>query len=808
MESTRPQPAREREVRFGLVLYGGVSLAVYIYGVAYEFQRLIRASRGEEENAWTGVLEAAGTTATVDIVSGTSAGGINGLLLGKALAEGGDLRAVRSLWLDEADLGRLLREESEKGPKSLLRSRRFRELIETGLAQMDRVSLKRPLVPAFDLFVSATRLRPWVRQFRTDLDGLIKTSDYRKSFHLKYRQPVPDPAGGWLGYARSDFSADRNLALAEIAQATSAFPVAFEPVEVAVREENEQLFDDEEPRSDYFSDGGILHNKPFTETISTIFTRAADRPVDRWLVSVEPDPEHTAPTLPGEPGPDVTEVVSKAVMGIPRYQSIAADLARFDERRERVRDAKQRLDAIDRALFADLGGREREERREWRALVLAGSHYPAERRAGVATALTERITAGWPAEAVPRGAAVVEETLHGLDDVEAEERAPGAAGLLDRADAGFQQRRVYRLLELLRPLLREQGADGPLRAPAAAAQRRLWAQFERIETIFWGLFGGDGWWLRPEAFERGEAGFTSHYLLERLGEGLDPIASEVRAICGTLDGVWADAHPGDRQRFTLLFDYFELWDIHLLPLAEVSDLAARDAVRLARISPGDAHYIQKAPDKKLAGDALGHFGGFLKREWRANDLLWGRLDAAETIAGMLFHRVGDEQQVEQATVAAQEEICAEELPEPPDDHRHHMENVHEVGSETLADIPIETRGDLLLRGGGVFRNMLAGLRESDTVPSALGRLFGAVGRLVGWILLMIRWPARAAWGRDRGLGRIVDLAIVFVAFWGIASLALIALGAAGPTRTLWILIGLGLAIFALRCLIALRFARD
>ena len=36
-------PAR-RELRIGLVLYGGVSLAIYIYGVAYEFWRLIRAS--------------------------------------------------------------------------------------------------------------------------------------------------------------------------------------------------------------------------------------------------------------------------------------------------------------------------------------------------------------------------------------------------------------------------------------------------------------------------------------------------------------------------------------------------------------------------------------------------------------------------------------------------------------------------------------------------------------------------------------------------------------------------------------------
>jgi hypothetical protein len=55
-----------------------------------------------------------------------------------------------------------------------------------------------------------------------------------------------------------------------------------------------------------------------------------------------------------------------------------------------------------------------------------------------------------------------------------------------------------------------------------------------------------------------------------------------------------------------------------------------------RISPQDATSIldQNAPGekrRKLAGTALFHFGAFLKREWRENDLMWGRLDGAERI---------------------------------------------------------------------------------------------------------------------------------------------------------------------------------
>ena len=42
--------------------------------------------------------------------------------------------------------------------------------------------------------------------------------------------------------------------------------------------------------------------------------------------------------------------------------------------------------------------------------------------------------------------------------------------------------------------------------------------------------------------------------------------------------------------------------------------------------------------RKLAGTALFHFGAFLNREWRQNDLMWGRLDAAERIIRAVLPR--------------------------------------------------------------------------------------------------------------------------------------------------------------------------
>lgn len=45
---------------------------------------------------------------------------------------------------------------------------------------------------------------------------------------------------------------------------------------------------------------------------------------------------------------------------------------------------------------------------------------------------------------------------------------------------------------------------------------------------------------------------------------------------------------------------------------------------------------QRNGGAKLAGIQLAHFGAFLKRSWRANDWMWGRLDGAASISRALF----------------------------------------------------------------------------------------------------------------------------------------------------------------------------
>jgi hypothetical protein len=61
-----------QELRFAAVMTGGVSLAVWRGGAAHELNRVVRGGPG----AYRQLLDLTGTRARVDVIAGTSAGGI------------------------------------------------------------------------------------------------------------------------------------------------------------------------------------------------------------------------------------------------------------------------------------------------------------------------------------------------------------------------------------------------------------------------------------------------------------------------------------------------------------------------------------------------------------------------------------------------------------------------------------------------------------------------------------------------------------------------------------------------------------
>ena len=93
------------------------------------------------------------------------------------------------------------------------------------------------------------------------------------------------------------------------------------------------------------------------------------------------------------------------------------------------------------------------------------------------------------------------------------------------------------------------------------------------------------------------------------------------------------------RRWDLLVRYlgFPFWDVLLYPIQALTDVGERDHVEIVRISPRDAHRIPVPPDqpRKLKGAESHHFGAFLSRSGRERDYLWGRLDGAERLIGIL-----------------------------------------------------------------------------------------------------------------------------------------------------------------------------
>lgn len=784
-----------REIRLALVLYGGVSLAIYIYGVVYEFWRLVLASRGAEKNAYTELLQRADVWATVDIVSGASAGGINGVLLGKALATGGDLASVRSLWVDGGDFGRLLRSRSEREPPSLLRTDLFETLVEQGLAAMDRGGTREPLVDVLDFFAPGTRLRPARRQTVDELGQVITQREYRKIFKLKFRKRGYNEADRSLGYDRNDFRPEMNPALGQVIRATSAFPVAFEPKLIDREDDNDVLFEKSDPSSAWFSDGGILHNKPFTEALSTIFSRAAERPVRRWLLAVEPDPEHFVPPPGTDVYPEAPEVVSKALMGIPRYESIAVDLESLEAHRRRVERARGLLRTVDKlAAAVDPGDLVNDDKFD--ALLedqLLYAAYRLLRRDALAAAFCENITEAVAftrprqVEAVRTGAA---DFVAGLSDA-----------ALNGVNPGYEVRRTYYLLDRFATVRADLGAEAD--KDLRPFQRKLWAEFDRIAQLVWEEFQNPD---NPRAAalqalrERVDADLASAVTaaLERaapeLHAGLGKIRTRTAATCNELDDELAARGTPTAVSFETIHRRYELWDMFILPVDLLADAGERDRVGFIRISPEAATYVRKSAGDKLAGDALGHFGGFARKEWRENDILWGRLDAAEVIARILMEGKKRED-VESAIATVQGEVVRDELPELQGDYRSYLEKNHNVGSETIAVIPMADRATFLLDAASVARNMMRRLGNAR-LSRGLPQLFRGAGRLLSFALMLFRWPVLAIWGRDPAVRRTFTLVVVFLAGWAVLSSVLVLLfDVADVGGRFWTLVGIALAIF-------------
>ena len=390
-ESSTPEKIT-KEIRFAVVMYGGISLAIYMNGIAQELLSMVRATSPLEPDpeklqgtarVYRDIANYLSTHQNngefdhrfiVDIISGTSAGGINGICLAKALARGlGDLKTLEQTWYSEGDIDHLLNDKGSepkkfrsKEPKtSLFNSQRmYGKLLEAFQKMESNAKNDKSHVDYIDLFVTATDLRgiqlPIVLE-----EGQDEEKIYKHVFPFAYRT---DPSCHIRQV--NHFSGKFDSMLAFAARCTSSIPPAFEPVTIrdikkyleehspadlkqwnknhTINSNNnwQELFFSAyvgtgntmhlERRA--FADGGYLDNRPFGHAIKSIHTREADCPVTRKLLYLDPNPEKA------EERNQFTNIsfiqnLTLASVSLPRYETI----------REEITGIRQRNDWIDSA---------------------------------------------------------------------------------------------------------------------------------------------------------------------------------------------------------------------------------------------------------------------------------------------------------------------------------------------------------------------------------------------------------------------------------------------------------------------------
>jgi hypothetical protein len=656
------------EIRLGLVMYGGVSLAVYINGVANE---LFRASRGR--GVYRLIKELTDADVAVDVVSGTSAGGINGILLGFALCNGREFGPSTQIWREGGDIGDLLRNPSDGNFSSLLDSEgvyqpRLEQVLERMWATPIEEANDDPTsVRELDLFVTGTDYNGRLSTTLDEAGHSIDVKDHRTLFWLKHRQgrkeqlnPEADPAG--RRPARGDEAPTEAgiVALATLARITSCFPAAFTPVVIPESGDPPSQADAklrtwgrlDENQPYCFLDGGVLDNKPFTSTLRTIFYRTADRPVRRHLLYVEPDPERFR--RKGSPPfriPSFTESALDSLTKLPGYESIADDLRLVSEHNDKV----ERLSRL-RAAITDAGGTPSDAQKNlWRKARLSA----------LRDAMLRHLLGVESGERLPNDLAARAEELRDYFDRHYLESVRESEFLLTDFDVGFRLRRLFHLtytgedegalvhlnrsiefLEIARHAMGEALSRGT-EARGKASAEEVWKLAFRRLTLLLRLDAENRPFprsrpeenpdvpLSPAELERSKAELDRR--LKTLTAQATPEGDNVFTVSDRHEVALARAFGKGLDKDHAAYEALDAW---LFPLEFVADLHERDVIRVTRLSPIDAQrgLCERKLDEKVCGDSLAHFGAFFKRSWRSNDIMWGRLDGVCQLVETLVER--------------------------------------------------------------------------------------------------------------------------------------------------------------------------
>ncbi|WP_433262479.1 patatin-like protein [Actinosynnema sp. CS-041913] len=670
----------QEQIRFAVVLNGGVSLAVWMGGVVLELDRLTRA-----DGAYADILDVVASTARADVITGTSAGGINGAALALSQVNANaKLDRLRDLWAEQGRMEQLLRTPFRGSPVSLLKGDEF--FLPRLREALDRLTTDFEPTPPderpVDLRITTTLLAGVPTVTHDDLGQALVQSSHQGSFSFRR-----DPTG------RDDFTADRlptlvdRMALA--ARSSASFPFAFEPSYVPVTPE---AADGDRPnmaevaswangsdnRSRYAVDGGVLVNTPTKEALEAIDRMPAEGPVRRVMLLVFPHApgSGTEPAAPVDGALPSTIGTGAKLLGALTSQSGRTYVERIEEHNRLAASRRGGRSALLDRLAA--GGSVTEKLYALAATL--HDHYEDVRIRHAARDVTARQfevpganAAGWTFERVRAAAEAAQRShLAKWGSLPYVPTAPQPAALPDTGwpwGIGMADRLASAAMDLLKRLVwvvpEDLSGDGRL----AQARTNLYELRARLRAARAEL---DGQWTTSERQALNQAYWEQR--VEAFAAGMlsaDGVGQRVRAQVDRIAGILGDARDvldrldDERVRMAGLRSWrkllaeprtdgetaagllgADLWLSRVLALEVATTCLADDsrpgldqAVDLVQISLQTRNAFADysvTPDDKAGGASLSRFSGFLKRSWRVNDWIWGRLDGATMLCKVVF----------------------------------------------------------------------------------------------------------------------------------------------------------------------------
>ncbi|CUR57487.1 hypothetical protein NOCA1130054 [metagenome] len=611
---------------------GGVSLAVWMGGVTHEIDRLRRSGAADDpaSAAWQALCRGARRHISIDYISGTSAGGLNGSLLAASIARGSALPDLRELWRQEAQLsrGKLLHVRPKRPQPSVLDGNFFHRAVADRISSLPAgrdpadVTL---LVTASAMYGSSTAV--------TDAAGQRFTAgDHRRVYRFRRRAGALtlDRDGRFANQDLDDFAKHRDeLILA--ARASAGFPFAFEPTrETPALHELDVSSARGGPS--WLLDGGVLDNAPFRPLLDELVDQPAEDPGPRWIVYVVPskqgEPSRNHPAGPGAGAPPWTSLPGR-IWSLSRESDLRDDVLALED--------------------------------EWRAST--ATVHPPEFLVGIPPHdpcpidLDKAASALWEAYRRTRMAAIVARLLRETGTRRLSDRpidlaeldrllstdvcwipkrpdAPGRA--MGNAGVDSWQWGTGTAQRIARWISRDaRGLTGRPPLPAhklrdiREIEEKLLAIAERLDTVRGTVAGEDS--LIAGRVSAADAATVSSGLLHG-----------VLVLMGELVRGWfperdlADEPAAWQRVFAVeilhkAMEWRQVEDpppfaFHLLS----PDSPHHDSI-LALGDEADPHFSPGWPDNKLYGTRFGHFGAFGTQEFRDWDWMWGRIDAALTL---------------------------------------------------------------------------------------------------------------------------------------------------------------------------------